>query len=101
MKDVITYKNYIASIHFSADDEVFFGRIEGINDLVNFEGQNVAELKAAFTEAVENYIKICQLNGKPSIPAQYKVSPDRLYSLNAVLINLTSQPFRQKQVGFF
>ncbi|NSW92204.1 MAG: type II toxin-antitoxin system HicB family antitoxin [Firmicutes bacterium] len=64
MKDVLIYKDYIASIHYSADDEVFFGRIEGIDDLISFEGQSVSELKAAFMEAVEDYIETCKKNGK-------------------------------------
>ena len=38
MKDVLTYKDFIGSVHFSSEDSVFFGRIEGINDLVTFEG---------------------------------------------------------------
>ncbi len=34
MKDVMQYKNFIGSVHFNADDEIFYGKIEGINDLV-------------------------------------------------------------------
>lgn len=60
----MTYKDYIATVHFSNEDEVFFGRIEGIGDLVSFEGRSVAELKTAFEDAVEDYIEICQVNGK-------------------------------------
>jgi hypothetical protein len=30
MKDVLIYKDYIGSVHFNADDEIFFGKIEGI-----------------------------------------------------------------------
>lgn len=58
------YKDYIGSVHYSAEDEVFFGKIEGINDLISFEGRNVTELKAAFREAVEDYLELCNLNGK-------------------------------------
>ena len=64
MKDVMIYKDYIGSVHYSADDEIFFGKIEGINDSISFEGSSVSELKAAFQEAVEDYIELCQLNGK-------------------------------------
>ena len=64
MKDVLVYKEYIGSVHYSTDDEVLFGKIEGINDSISFEGSNVAELKAAFKEAVEDYIELCRLNGK-------------------------------------
>lgn len=64
MKDVIIYKDYIGSVHYSEDDEVFFGRVEGIDDLVTFEGQSVPQLKAAFHEAVDDYIEIAHANGK-------------------------------------
>ncbi len=64
MKDVLVYKDYIGSVHFNADDEVFFGKIEGIEDLVSFEGDSVIELKKAFEEAVNDYLEICKENGK-------------------------------------
>jgi predicted HicB family RNase H-like nuclease len=64
MKDVLAYKDYIGSVHFNADDEVFFGKIEGIDDLVSFEGKSVVELKTAFQEAVDDYIELCKENGK-------------------------------------
>lgn len=39
MKDVLTYKEFIGSAHFDAEDKVLYGKIEGINDLITFEGQ--------------------------------------------------------------
>jgi hypothetical protein len=47
MKDVMQYKNFIGSLHFNANDEIFCGKIEGINDLVTFEGESVKKLKSA------------------------------------------------------
>jgi predicted HicB family RNase H-like nuclease len=64
MKDVITYKNFIGSVHFSAEDKVFFGKIEGISDLIMFEGQSVSELIKAFHEAVVDYLELCKEAGK-------------------------------------
>ena len=64
MKDVLVYKDYIGSVHFNADDEVFFGKIEGIEDLVSFEGDSVIELKKSFEEAVTDYLEIYKENGK-------------------------------------
>jgi predicted HicB family RNase H-like nuclease len=64
MKDFITYKDYIGSVHFNAQDEVFFGKIEGIDDLISFEGKTVIELKKAFEEAVNDYVKLCKEAGK-------------------------------------
>ena len=64
MKDVLTYKGFIGSVHFRAEDKVFHGKIEGIDDLVTFEGQSVDELLKAFHEEVDDYIKICKEIGK-------------------------------------
>ena len=64
MKDVLTYKGFIGSVHFSADDKVFHGKIEGINDLITFEGQCVAELIKTFHEAVNDYLELCREAGK-------------------------------------
>jgi len=64
MKDILQYKGFLGSVHFSAEDECFFGKIEGINDLVTFEGHDVTELKKAFQEAVMDYIELCKLSGK-------------------------------------
>src|ERR1019366_6160108 len=59
MNDVIKYKDYCATVHFSTEDEVFYGKIIGISDLVTFEGHSVSELKKAFKEAIEDYIETC------------------------------------------
>lgn len=64
MNDVLQYKGYYADIHFSAEDEVFFGKIVGVDDLVNFEADSVKGLKKAFGEAVEDYLKTCSELGK-------------------------------------
>lgn len=65
MKDVLKHKDFIGSGHFSAEDDCFFGRIEGIDDLVNFEGRAVGDLKKAFREAVKDYMGLRQSAGKP------------------------------------
>ncbi len=67
MKDVMIYKDFVGSVHYSEDDEIFFGKIEGIDDLVNFEGASVTELKNAFHEAVEDYLEIAKENGKTHV----------------------------------
>jgi predicted HicB family RNase H-like nuclease len=70
MNDILQYKNYYASVQFSATDEVFFGKVLGINDLVSFEGSSVTELKTSFEEAIEDYLETCIEIGK---------EPDKTY----------------------
>lgn len=59
MKDVLKFKDFIASVHFSNEDNVFHGKIEGIEDSITFEGDSVKTLKDSFEEAVEDYLDIC------------------------------------------
>ena len=51
MKDMIHYKEYYGSVHYSDADQVFFGKIEYIKSLVNYEGTDAASLRKAFKEA--------------------------------------------------
>jgi len=64
MKDLLKYKEYLGTVHFSAEDEVFYGKIEGVDDLVSFEGKTVEELKQAFIEAVDDYDELCIRTGR-------------------------------------
>ncbi|MGD2033578.1 MAG: type II toxin-antitoxin system HicB family antitoxin [Bacteroidales bacterium] len=66
MKDVMIYKGFIGSVHYSADDRVFFGKIEGINDLITFEGATVKELEDGFKYMVDEHIKDCKKKNIPS-----------------------------------
>ncbi len=60
MKEVLKYKGYEGSIEFDTDDEILFGKILFINDLVLYEGNTIAELKKDFKLAVDDYIETCR-----------------------------------------
>ena len=62
MKDVLMYKDFIGSVHYSTDDKLFFGKIEGIKDLITFEGESVKEINKSFIDAVDDYVEICNEN---------------------------------------
>ena len=63
--NTLTYKGYLGSVNFSEPDGVFFGKIEGIDGLVNFEGSSVEELTASFHEAVDSYVTYCEQEHLP------------------------------------
>jgi len=81
----MTYKGYLGSVAFSEKDNVFFGKIEGINGLVNFEGESVQELTAAFHEAVDDYLAYCKDEG---------IEPDKSYT-GVLNVRLTPTVHRQ------
>src|SRR6187549_3889869 len=64
MIDRMEYGEFIGSVHYSAKDDLLFGKIEGISDLVTFEGASVKELRKSFKEAVDDYIILCEKTGK-------------------------------------
>ena len=76
MSDVLTCKGYSARVQFDADDDIFFGRIAGIDDGVGFHSDTVKGLRAAFEEAVDDYVEACAKIGK---------KPEKPYSGNVPL----------------
>ena len=81
MKNVMTYKGYIARIEFDSRDNIFVGRVLGVEDNITFHGTTVKELRADFEAAINHYIADCKATGrKPFKPASGKlmlrVSPE-------------------------
>ncbi len=64
MKNTIEYKEYIGTVEFSEEDGVFFGKVMGIRALISYEGTNARELVADFHAAVDDYLEVCQVEGK-------------------------------------
>jgi predicted HicB family RNase H-like nuclease len=64
MNNTIKYKGFTAKIEFSADDNVFFGRLLGVDDIVSFHAENVEDLNKEMKETVDFYIETCEKFGK-------------------------------------
>lgn len=64
MKDMMKYKEYYGSVHYSEEDRVLYGKIEFIRALVSYEGTNVESLRRAFEESVDNYLDTCKQQGR-------------------------------------
>ena len=58
--NTMLYRGYTARIEYSNDDGCFIGHVAGIDDIVGFHGESVAELRAAFEEAVDDYVQTCE-----------------------------------------
>ncbi len=64
MKDMMAYKGYYGSVHYSDEDLIFHGKLEYIRSLISYEGKDVKSLRKAFKEAVDDYVKLCEEEGK-------------------------------------
>jgi predicted HicB family RNase H-like nuclease len=70
----MTYKGQTARIEYSDADGLFVGRLVGITDVVGFHADTVVALRAAFHEAVDDYLDTCAKVGKaPQAPASGKL----------------------------
>jgi predicted HicB family RNase H-like nuclease len=70
----MTYRGYSARIEFDAEDRIFVGHLAGVRDIVGFHGASVAELEAAFHEAVDDYLAACKkLGQEPNKPFSGRV----------------------------
>jgi predicted HicB family RNase H-like nuclease len=80
MSSMLEYKGYIGSIEYSEEDEVLHGRLEFIRDLVTYEATDAKGLKQAFQEAVDDYLALCEQQGRqPDVPLKgsFNVRPGR------------------------
>ena len=70
----MTYKGYAAHIEYGDEDGCFVGHIAGIKDVVGFHGDSVKGLRAAFLEAVDDYLATCEKLGRgPQKPYSGKI----------------------------
>ena len=72
--NTMTYKGHTARVDFDDAEGIFSGRLLGISDVVGFHADNVPELRAAFEDAVDDYVETCARIGKqPEKPASGKL----------------------------
>lgn len=105
MKNLIEYKGYVGSVEFSQEDELFYGKVQGIRALISYEGSNAAELIEDFHSAVDNYIELCEEKGKSPEKAykgsfNIRISPElhKKIAIYAMEHNITLNSFVEESV---
>ena len=62
--NLLHYKGYSAKPEYSVEDKVFYGKILGIDDLVDFSSENAKTIETEFQKAVDDYLTFCAEIGK-------------------------------------
>ena len=63
-ENMLEYKGYHTIVRYNAETGVLRGVIEGINDFVDFQTDNLSEVKNEFYRAVDDYLEFCAEVGK-------------------------------------
>ena len=87
-KNVLQYKGYHTIIEYDTETYMLRGKIEGINDFVNFQSENPKEIEQEFHNAVDDYLEFCKEVGK---------DPDKEYKGT---FNVRIQPDLHKKLAF-
>lgn len=99
MTNNMTHQGHAARIDYDDEDGIFTGRIAGIRDGVGFHADTVEGLRAAFHEAVEDYVDTCMKVGKEPQKAysgqvMFRVDPE-VHRKAAIAAELSGQSLNQ------
>lgn len=61
---MLLYKGYTSTPEYDPYDKIYYGKIEGIKDLVDYHAETVDGIEQAFIDCVDNYIAFCKEIGK-------------------------------------
>lgn len=70
MNNILEYKGYYGNVNYSAEDNILYGNLIGINSSIFYEGESVASLKKDFEESVDAYLETC---------AEQGIEPEKTY----------------------
>jgi predicted HicB family RNase H-like nuclease len=66
---MMEYKGYLGHLEFDDEAEIFHGEVINTRDVITFQGKTVEEIKEAFRDSVEDYLKYCaKLDQQPEKP---------------------------------
>lgn len=64
MSNILEYKGYHTKVEFNADTMTLRGKVEGINDYIDFECEDLNSIELEFHSAVDDYLAFCEEVGK-------------------------------------
>ena len=63
MSNVLSWRGYTASVQYDAEDNILFGKVDGIKSRILFDSTEAATVEDAFRAAVDEYLEDCAEEG--------------------------------------
>ena len=60
----VEYKGYVGTIEYDPEDKIYYGKLDEIDDFVNYDAVDVVYLEKQFHDAVDDYIEFKRIIGK-------------------------------------
>ena len=54
------YRGFKTTVKFSEEDNLYYGKLENITDLVSFDSEKPEGFYDSFVDAVEDYLEFCK-----------------------------------------
>jgi predicted HicB family RNase H-like nuclease len=64
MINMLEHKGYFGTVEYSAEDNLLYGKVVGINGLISYDGESLSSLKECFIEAIDDYLICCDAEGR-------------------------------------
>ncbi len=69
------YKGYFGTVTFDEEADIFHGEVVNTRDVITFQGRSVDEIRTAFKDSVNEYLKFCEeLGEEPEKPYSGKIA---------------------------
>lgn len=65
MRDLMEHRGFYARLRYSHSDRAFVGRVLGVHDAMDFQGESVSALRAAFHEVLDRRLAEAERTGEP------------------------------------
>ena len=82
------YKGYRTNVEFDEEEKYYYGKLEGIEDFVNFGTEVKTDIEKEFHSAVDDYLELCEeIGDKPNHETYLPVSSSLRTSLEKAAKN--------------
>ncbi len=61
---MMKYKDYVATVQYDDDAEIFHGEVINTRDVITFQGKSVKDLRKALKDSIDDYIAFCKERGE-------------------------------------
>ncbi|MFZ9739179.1 MAG: type II toxin-antitoxin system HicB family antitoxin [Prochlorothrix sp.] len=74
MSALLKYKDYSGLLEVDTDENILFGTVIDIDDVITFQAETIEEARQAFQDSVEEYLTFCaELGRNPEKPFSGKL----------------------------